>query len=293
MSSRWGAEDVLGSLNLQNKGQAEKALGLIRSHEVVSLGLPVDRCGPPPFGDRTYEVKLKEVAPVHDDAGKDGLRLRYVDDRLEAHVGTTTHMDSPFHVDKDGKCYNGVSHADIFRPDGMIAPYGCHRMIPICTRGVFLDIAAFRAQEYLLGGELITVDDIVGACRSHEIEIERGDFVIFHTGWIRFASGCHMDRNTYLSSEPGIGKEAARYLAEKDVMGVGADTVGVEVFPHENPSDYLPIHGILLIDHGIWLMEMIDTRPLVDRKASTFCLMASPPRYTGVVQIPVNPLAIF
>ena len=55
----------------------------------------------------------------------------------------------------------------------------------------------------------------------------------------------------YNSGEPGIGKEAAAWLATQKVVAVGSDTWAVEVIPSENPKEAFMVHNILLTDNGI------------------------------------------
>ena len=55
--------------------------------------------------------------------------------------------------------------------------------------------------------------------------IEKGDVVLFHTGWTKLIG---KDNKRYGSVEPGLGVDGAKYLASLGVAMVGADTWGVD-----------------------------------------------------------------
>ena len=84
------------------------------------------------------------------------------------------------------------------------------------------------------------------------LALEPGDAVIVHTGWGRLWTE---DIDRYSNMGPGIGVEAAEWLAGQDPMLVGADTVPVEILPNPDPAISLPVHQIMLVVNGIHLVE--------------------------------------
>ena len=66
-----------------------------------------------------------------------------------------------------------------------------------------------------------------------------------------------------MTGEPGQSEQVARYLASKNVVAVGADTRGVDVFPPPDPERLFHGHFILLKEHGIFLLETMNTGQLV------------------------------
>ena len=92
--------------------------------------------------------------------------------------------------------------------------------------------------------------------------------------------------------QPGIGLDAARYLAEKGVVAVGADNGGVEVIPAEDGSQAFPVHQELITRNGVYLLENVSTRELAMDNAVEFLFVLGQPRYVGAVQAVINPIAI-
>ena len=79
----------------------------------------------------------------------------------------------------------------------------------------------YKGVERLAGGYEITLADLQGALRKQKTEIRSGDVVLVHTGW---GTLWMVDNAKFNASAPGIGLEAARYLVEREVVMVGADT---------------------------------------------------------------------
>jgi kynurenine formamidase len=119
--------------------------------------------------------------------------------------------------------------------------------------------------------------------------IEKGDVVLFHTGWLKLL-GKENDR--FGSVGPGLGTGGAKYLASLDVAMIGADTPSVEVVPFEKDSGVFEVHQILLALNGIHILENMNTEELVKDQAWEFLFTLGPARITGAVQAIVNPIAV-
>jgi kynurenine formamidase len=82
-------------------------------------------------------------------------------------------------------------------------------------------------------------------------EIRKGDIVMFRFGWdskYRLAP----DAGEYLRDWPGLGPDAAEYLAGRQVAAAGCDTLALDPDGSDNPC-----HSILL-GKGIPILENID-----------------------------------
>jgi kynurenine formamidase len=119
--------------------------------------------------------------------------------------------------------------------------------------------------------------------------IDKGDVVLFHTGWTSLIG---KDDKRYGSVEPGLGVEGAKYLAEKGVAAIGADTWGLEVLPFEKNAGVFEVHQILLPMNGIFILENMNTAAMVKDQAWEFLFTLGPSRLTGAVQAVINPIAI-
>ena len=114
---------------------------------------------------------------------------------------------------------------------GGLTKLGIEKVPPIATRGVLLDMAGYFNTDIVKEGTAFNRAEIEGAMKRQGIKsIERGDVVLFHTGWTKLIG---KDNKRYGSVEPGLGVGGARYLAERQVAMVGADTWGLEVVPFE------------------------------------------------------------
>jgi kynurenine formamidase len=132
--------------------------------------------------------------------------------------------------------------------------------------------------------------DIEAAMKRQGIKsIEKGDVVLFYTGWLNLIG---KEDKRYGSVEPGLGVEGARYLASLGVAAVGADTWGLEVVPFEKGAGVFEVHQILLQQNGIFILENMNTESLVKDKAWEFLFTLGPARMTGAVQAIINPIAI-
>jgi kynurenine formamidase len=119
--------------------------------------------------------------------------------------------------------------------------------------------------------------------------IEKGDIVLFHTGWVKLLG---KDDARYNRAEPGLGKEGALYLVDKGVAAVGADTWGLEVLPFEKGVGVFEVHQILLNHNGIYILETMDTTEMVKDGVSEAFFTLGASRLTGAVQAIINPVAI-
>ena len=100
------------------------------------------------------------------------------------------------------------------------------------------------------------------------------------------------DNARYGQSSPGIGVEAAQFLASKEVVMVGSENWGVEVSPNPNPELAVPVHQLLIAQYGIDLHENLNTEELARDSVYEFMYMFSPLRFKAATGSPGNPIAI-
>jgi kynurenine formamidase len=184
--------------------------------------------------------------------------------------------------------YNGNNRADFSKPDGF-TKLGIENVGAIVTRGVLVDVAAFKGAAQLEGGYEITLADLRGALERQRTEIGSGDVVIIHTGW---SSLWKVDNAKFGGSSPGIGLEAARYLVEREVVLVGSDTWSMEVVPNPNAELQFPVHQLLIPRNGIYIFENLRTEELARDRVYEFGFFFAPLRLKGATGSPANPLAI-
>lgn len=100
------------------------------------------------------------------------------------------------------------------------------------------------------------------------MSLKKGDVVLFNTGWLELIG---KDNNQFLETEPGIGMEAAQWLADQGIIAFGGDTWASEVYPNPKSKEEFPINQFMLAKRGIYNLELIDTRPLVKEKYGNSC----------------------
>src|SRR6185295_5981651 len=100
---------------------------------------------------------------------------------------------------------------------------------PIFTRGVLIDVAGRKGRPLPIG-HVITPEDLQEVLKDAKLKLRPGDAVLIRTGhgelWMK-------DNKAYGEGEPGIGVEAAKWLAEQKVSLVGSDNWAIEVVPSE------------------------------------------------------------
>jgi kynurenine formamidase len=282
----YGREDTLGAVNNLSAQTVLQAAGLIRHGKVYSLAIPTSPRSVA-YGPRNYQI---HVAPIFvgNDSTYGANRLQGFDDVIISHLGVGTQIDGFAHVAINGRHYNGVKTQDVIRPGGTIR-YGVETIPPIVGRGVLLDMAAAAAPGGLAAGTVFNRRELEAAAEREGVRLRKGDIVLLHTGHLVAADN---DYQQDLQHVAGLGVEGADYLAGLGVVAVGMDAWIPEAMPAEHKEDFLPVHGTLLVKHGVHILENIRTAELAADRAYEFFFVLAAPRFAGAVQSVVHPVAI-
>lgn len=287
VTSKWGADDEIGSANLISPASVLAASSLITTGKTYSLGFTIDETTPA-YAPR--KMNLQVVQPGQQHGQKAMPNSTYNDDMFIGWFGIGSQLDGLGHIgDPNGIYYNCNDAKDFARFTGLTR-LGTHNVPPIVARGVVLDMAGHKGVPYLKAGEYFTVEDVKAVEERQGTPIREGDVVLFHTGWTDAMLAA--DPQAWVSGEPGQIAEVARYLAAKNVVAVGADTWGVDVMPAPDPLQPFEGHLILLKDNGIYLLETMNTGPLVRDEAFEFLFVLGQAKVRGAVQMIINPVAI-
>jgi kynurenine formamidase len=281
--SRWGADDQRGAVNRLTPAKVLEAKDLIRQGTIYQLG-HIYESGMPMFGTRHYSLRIPQAFAM---PGRN--QAVYHDEVISGELGQIgTQFDGLGHLGIGDLFYNGNRRSEFAQAEGLMR-LGIENVGPIVTRGVLIDVARFKGVEQLQGGYEITLADVQGALQRERVEIRSGDMVLLHTGW----GGLWMKDNArFVESAPGIGVAAAQFLADKEVVVVGADTWGVEVMPNPDSSLSAPVHQLLITRNGIYLHENLITDALARDSVYEFAYMFAPLRLKGATGSPGNPIAI-
>lgn len=284
--SRWGVEDQIGNANLINPASILAASKLIKTGKSYPLGIVIDS-NTPAYPPRS--LSLQVVQPGQQFGRIAFPNAIYNDDLLQIWLGIGPQIDGLGHIGSEGSFYNCNAAQDVSDINGL-KRLGIENVPPLVARGVVLDMAAHFGVEFMQAGQFFGVDDVEAVQKKQGTPIREGDVVLFHTGWTdaKLAS----DPDAWVSQEPGQSEEVARYLAGKSVVAVGADTWGLDVVPSPDPDRPFQGHVILLKENGIYILETMNTGPLVRDGAYEFLFVLGPARIRGAVQMIINPIAI-
>ena len=111
------------------------------------------------------------------------------------------------------------------------------------------------------------------------------------SGWARHFG----DAAAYVGHEsgvPGVDEDGARWLAERRVVAVGGDTTAFEHIAPDEGHRTLPVHRILLVEHGIHIIEHLDLEQAAVQGLTEFLFVMAPLRIVGGTGSPVRPLAV-
>jgi len=203
------------------------------------------------------------------------------------HVGT--HVDALSHVSHDGELHGHLAVADAMRGRAF-GSLGAETIEPMVCRGVLLDVPAALGIDACEPGYEVTPADLEAAA-ARGARPQPGDVALVRTGWGRRWA----DPASYVGREtgvPGPGEAGARWLAEARVRAAGADTIAFERLPAGAGHALLPAHRVLLVEHGIHIIETLALEELAAARVSEFLFVLAPLKIVGATGSPVRPLAI-
>lgn len=285
--SPWGPDDQIGAANRITPQSVAAAMQLVTEGRTYPLGMIIDDTIPA-FPPR--QISLTVLQPRQ--AGKMGdgpTHSTYNDDIFVGWLGVGSQIDGLGHVGTEHVYYNDLKGADFAQPSGLTR-LGIETIPPIVARGVMLDMTG--DVDVLPEGTAITPEMVAAAAEEQGVEIREGDVVLFHTGWLSLLTGDAPDPGRYGKGEPGITPDTARWLAEKGVVAVGADSWGLEAVPFAPGAGVFEAHQVLLQHNGIYILENMVTENLVADGVHEFAFVLGAARVRGAVQMIVNPVAL-
>jgi kynurenine formamidase len=281
--SKWGASDQRGSGNMMKPDTVLRAAKLIRTGEVFELGAVLSPDPKEAFINvgRVFNVYTKPSPPIPN--------ARQVNEELVVtelgQIGTQ--LDAFAHQMWGDSFYNCFKLSDIGTRSGF-KKLGVENVGGLITRGVLIDVAGLKGVDMLPTSYSITPDDLRGALAMAGQTLQPGDAVIIRTGWSKLMG---KDNQHYGTLNPGIGIAAGQWLVTQDPMLIAADNCCVEVRPSEPPHS-LPIHAMMLIQHGVYLLENLELEALATARAYEFAFIVQPLKIKGATGSAVAPLAI-
>jgi len=287
--SEWGAGDERGAANRISSASVLDAVRSIQEGRIYQLGRDYEE-GMPLYPGRHFSLTIQ--GNPHWGRGEENDLVAH-EELISGQLGQVgTQFDGLGHIGvrKNGEdvFYNGFKRSEFGTSHGL-EKLGVENAGVFITRGVLIDVAKYKGVDRLSVGEVITVADLQGALRRQSSSIREGDVVLMHTGhgqlWM-------VDNEEYNSGGPGIGIEAAIWLADQKIVMTGADTFPVEVQPGEDPNVSFPVHRELIGKRGIYNIENLDLTALANDEVYEFAFIFAPVKFKGATGSPGNPIAV-
>jgi kynurenine formamidase len=300
---RWGELDQIGTLNLITPEARVRAVGLVRTGEVVSCSIPIDESMPVhparPMAVHTHALTGTDLV-----AG--GLPDRIwggypgADDYIFMPLQSATHWDGLTHCSWEDTFYNGY-WVGMAGANGGARALSAHLLTDrVAGRGVLLDVAGHRGVPRLMPGEAITAAELDACAAAQDLTLRSGDVILVRTGELGhfYATDAGDHHEFFTAGHPGLGLDTVGWLHEHDVAALGMDNRTIEVVPWSTTDGpAYPLHSRLIRDLGLtigelwWLDDLADA--CVAHGRWEFLLAASPLAVVGASGVPTSPLAFF
>jgi kynurenine formamidase len=250
--------------------------------------------GHPPFQVLNYRtppgIRAGNVQPW---GPPNEVGLGYMAEYLMACSHSGAHIDALGHmtIGEDNHWYGGGNTAEHLTDHGPTVGDASH-LPPFFTRGVLLDPPGYRGVDALPAHEPVTADELQAIAEAQGVEVRPWDVVLIRTGYLKYWPDAEEMRE-HLTAGPDIS--AAEWLLEKGVIATGTDTETYEVMPapdRGSPANPQPVHTLLLIENGIYLLESIYLEEIARDRVYEFLFIMLPLKIRGATGSMVDPLAM-
>lgn len=234
----------LGALELVTPERVLKASSLVRKGSIFALDAALNEPDPPLFG-REPLVNEIEVTSV---AAQDHIK--------QFNTQSSTQWDGFLHVRDTQLGFLG----GLEQTEHGVDHWNRHGF---AGRAVLVDAYRWReAQGRPLafdGRDAIEPEDIHSILKSQEVEIEPGDILLLHTGWLDRYRNLSAEERQGVSADKGLpglanGIEMARTLWDLHICAIASDNPSLETWRPD--GDFL--HFWLLPRLGIPIGELFD-----------------------------------
>jgi kynurenine formamidase len=281
--SKWGKDDQRGTANMMTAQSVAQAARLIKTGEVFELGAVLSPDTRESFINegRQFNIYTKVSPPIPN--------ARQVQEELVVtelgQIGTQ--IDAFSHQMWGDSFYNCFKLGEIGSRNGF-KKLGVEHIGSLFTRGVLIDVAGFKGVDMLPTSYMITPADLQQALAKSGQRLMPGDTIVIRTGWSKLMG---KDNQRYGRANPGLGIAAAQWLVTQNPLMVAADNCCIEVRPSE-PGHSLPVHAMMIIQHGIYLLENLELEKLAAAGATEFAFIVQPLKIKGGTGSAVAPIAV-
>lgn len=293
--SPWGPDDEIGALNNITPESRAAVMARVDGSRVFDLscdyfvGMPTWSA----LGDPAYQIYK-----THDPAGdvitnpigldEDANKLTsYTGDAISLYTHSGTHLDALNHFGCHGEIYNGYQAHEHFG-NRTWTKCGVDTIPPIIARGVLLDIAGLKGVDQLPPSYGIGAEDLAAAAQRQGVTVQTGDVVLIRTGRYREWP----DAEAFLSDEPGLNLEGAKWLVKHGAMLICSDNVAIEQLPSVDESTWIPVHMYLFNKAGVTVIEVVNCEELAAAEVYEFVFMGLHLKLRGASASPIRCIAM-
>jgi kynurenine formamidase len=188
---------------------------------------------------------------------------------LGEHTGT--HFDAPIHWATGKDLPNNTT--DTIPPEKFVGP--------ACVLNFVKEVEANP-------DFLVTVDHILEWEKAHG-RIPNNAWVLLHSGWSRRTGDAYLNEAADGAHSPGWHPEASRFLAyERDILGVGVETVGTDAGQAGKMDPPFPNHATM---HGAGKFGLASLANLDKLPPKGAIVIAAPLKIVGGSGSPVRVIA--
>lgn len=174
--------------------------------------------------------------------------------QFKMHAGIGTHIDAPAHCVPGGLTVEQLSLSNLLAP------------------AVVIDVSSLAHEHYS-----VTVEDIENFEKSYGV-IQPNTCVLIKTGWEKFWHDPLKYRNHHLF--PAVSKEVAQLLLERNIVGLGIDTLSPD-----RPGEGYPVHDLLLGSDKFIIENVANLDALPPKGAY---ILALPLKVEGATEAPIR-----
>ncbi len=258
--------------------------------------------------------------------------LKYADDAFATRLFLqgTTHFDALGHAWYEDHLYNGYPQSTTatemtyedpvtglrntdgdrdLEATGITTTYGLGKAdisaaagAGVAARGVLLDVGRYAGDDdgRLAPDHEVTLDELRATAHQQGVKLQQRDVILVRTGSVERARDPTSTEPYNPLVEPGLvfSPELVRWFHEMETPIVGADNVAIEraVQVIDEQTYFAPLHGALLRNLGITLLEILDLHDLgltCDNDGIyEFLFTAAPLNVPGGTGGPVNPVVL-
>jgi kynurenine formamidase len=218
--------------------------------------------------------------------------LGYMSELVMGTTHTGAHIDAHAHmtIGDDDRWHGGSARTDL----GDFGPLkgDATEIPPIWRRGVLYDVPGHRGVVSLPAGEPVSAGELRAIESATGVAAGEGDVALVRSGYL-----AHWPDPEALAAHRGAGPDlsAAKLLAERGVLAAGSDTETFEVQPAPDrgtPANPQPVHTLLLIERGIYILESLDLEEIARAGLREFLFVALPLSIRGATGSMLDPVAI-